>query len=441
MTDMFGLIDKLKAFFRDDPSSYGRAKRLAADSDSQVRKELAEREDIKPEILYFLADDPDPRVRREIAKNNTTPRQADSILVKDKDDSVRTVLAEKIARLAPDLNRDEREDIRTMTIDILERLARDKLPSIRQILAETLKDVADAPPKIILRLASDDVLMVASPVLENSPVLTDDDLLKIIAARPQPGALGAICRRKALSAGVSDGIVGTKDKQAIAELLTNPSAQIREETLDQLVEGARQVDIWQEPLVHRPALPESAVIRLSEFVADIYLDVLEQRKDLDASTIAKVKLEVHRRMEGGGAIAQQTQSNDIESGGAEIIGAQTDISLEAAKRQMKSGNLEGKDIERALNGGDKKFVISALAVRSDLPVPTVEKIIGSRNPGVVAAMVWKGGLSVRISTVIQERLAHIPKADLLQSADGRNYPLTEEELEKQLAEFTASDAI
>ncbi len=70
---MIGIIEKFKALLRDDPSSYSRAKRLAADSDPQIRKELAEREDIKPEILYFLADDPDPKVRREFAKKNYIP--------------------------------------------------------------------------------------------------------------------------------------------------------------------------------------------------------------------------------------------------------------------------------------------------------------------------------------------------------------------------------
>lgn len=274
---MLDFLKKLRNLFRDDPSPYGREKILAADSDPRVRKELAEREDIKPEILYFLAEDPDPLVRREIAKNKSTPRQADAMLVLDQDDSVRTVLAEKIARLTPDLNQTERDDIRAVTIGILEQLARDQLPNIRKILAETLKDVADAPPKVILRLAADEVLMVAVPILENSPVLTDADLLDIIAARPQSGALGAIGRRKGLSVGVSDGIVATEDKQAVAELLSNDSAQIREETLDRLIDGAQEEISWQEPLVNRPSLTSHAILRLAGFVAENYLTTLEQR--------------------------------------------------------------------------------------------------------------------------------------------------------------------
>ena len=50
-------------------------------------------------------------------------------------------------------------------------------------------------PEIIKGLALDDELVVSGPVLEFSPVLTDDDLLEIIEKGPVKGGLGAIARR------------------------------------------------------------------------------------------------------------------------------------------------------------------------------------------------------------------------------------------------------
>jgi len=147
--------------------------------------------------------------------------------------------------------------------------------------------------------------MVSAPVLENSLLLTDKDLLNIIAQRPQPGALGDICRRKNLCAGVGDGIVATKDKKAVAELLANSRAQIREETLGRLIDEARHVEIWHKPMVHWPALTEGAVIRL----ADNYFSVLEQREDLDTVTIAKVKLEIHRGIESSDVASNIAKRN------------------------------------------------------------------------------------------------------------------------------------
>ena len=72
-----------------DYMDYREAKRLAGDADTGVRVRLAQRDDVQPEVLYFLAEDDAPEVRRAIAANDTTPRQADQILVEDVDDEVR----------------------------------------------------------------------------------------------------------------------------------------------------------------------------------------------------------------------------------------------------------------------------------------------------------------------------------------------------------------
>ncbi len=195
-----------------------------------MRRTLARRPDLSPEILYFLADDPAPQVRRQIAGNDAAPAQADFHLAGDADPSVRGDLAQKIARLAPGLSSDEQDRLRRITYETLELLARDQITRVRQILAEALKDVAFAPPQVIRQLAHDSDLAVASPILEYSPVLSDEDLLEIIQGSPVTGALSAISRRRTVGPSIAEGIARTDDIDAIAILLANPSAQIREET-------------------------------------------------------------------------------------------------------------------------------------------------------------------------------------------------------------------
>ena len=51
------------------------------------------------------------------------------------------------------------------------------------------------------------------------------------------------------------------DREAVSELLANGSAQIREETLDRLIDGSVQETSWQPALVARPMLPSGAVTR------------------------------------------------------------------------------------------------------------------------------------------------------------------------------------
>jgi len=69
-------------------------------------------------------------------------------------------------------------------------------------------------------------------VLEFLPVLTDDDLLDTISSDLLKGALSSIFRRAHVSEIVVDAVVDKDDTDAISELLANPNAQIREETLD-----------------------------------------------------------------------------------------------------------------------------------------------------------------------------------------------------------------
>ena len=90
---------------------------------------------------------------------------------------------------------------------------------MRQILAETLKTFADAPPQVMGALARDVEDIVACPVLEFSPCLSDEVLLEIINKGCASGRLKAISRRRNVSVDVCDAIVGTDDEPAIAALL------------------------------------------------------------------------------------------------------------------------------------------------------------------------------------------------------------------------------
>ena len=164
----------------DKELTYDQAKQLANTTDVSVRQRLAARTDLQPEILYFLAEDRDPSVRRNVARNNRAPRQTNDLFVRDNDEGVRAGLAEKVAKLAPGLGRSDRTKVQQSALDSLDILAKDQMVVVRQVLSEALKDVVDAPADIIRTLAADKAIEVSGPILENSPVLTDEDLLSII---------------------------------------------------------------------------------------------------------------------------------------------------------------------------------------------------------------------------------------------------------------------
>ena len=201
-----------------DPLTYEEAKHLARHQDPKVRQALAARRDLGPEILYFLSEDPSAQVRQAAAANTTTPGKANLKLAGDADEAVRTDLARKVATVVTELGADERDNLRNTTHEALEILARDQITRVRQILSETLKDVADAPPDVIKTLALDTELAVAGPVLEFSPVLTDDDLLELIGSGPAHGGLAAISRRAEVRATVAEAVASTADADAMREM-------------------------------------------------------------------------------------------------------------------------------------------------------------------------------------------------------------------------------
>ena len=231
---------------QDDAPSMTRDQALALmEERAQVAQdELAGRTDAGADVLHYLAENGAPATRRAVAANPAATAVTNRHLADDADDDVRAELARKIGRLMPNLSRQEGDHVRALTIETLERLARDQVVRVRAILAEEIKSQSGIPKFIVQTLARDVETMVAAPVLEYSPLLSDADLMEIIATAKAEEVLSAIARRKPLDVAVSDAIVSSLDISAIAALLANPDARIREQTLDKLATQAEKIQSW-----------------------------------------------------------------------------------------------------------------------------------------------------------------------------------------------------
>lgn len=402
---------------------YEVARELAASANAAQRAELAGRPDVRPEILYYLAEDASPEVRRSVAANAQTPPQANLLLAGDGDEGVRGQLAAKIVRLAPGLSANEQDRLRRLTYETLEVLARDQIAKVRCILSEALKDVADAPPEVIRRLARDAEIAVSAPVLQFSPVLSDDDLLEIIASSPVPGALAAISKRSEVKARVADAIAATDDIDAIATLLGNPSAQIREETLDRLIDRAPDIEQWHQPLAERPHLSPKAAGKLARFVAASLLQGLAARQDLEPDAAVAVAAVVRKRLD-------ELEATGVAKADAKKAADET-TALMRAQTLRNQGKLDESTIDAALSGGDHAFVIAGLAVLAGLEFATVRKTVATQSAKGIVAVTWKAGLSVGLCDQLQSRLLRLPPSRHLH-ARGGVFPLTADEMEWQL---------
>jgi uncharacterized protein (DUF2336 family) len=149
-------------------------------------------------------------------------------------------LTDTFFETSPALSDKERE----LFDEIVERVLDEVEPLARQEFSECLADRADAPHRIVLRLAGD-IISVAAPVLTRSPVLMDDDLAPL-ALRQSQDHLLAISRRDRLSERITDILVDRGDTLVLDAVVENRGARFSVPGAAALLEKARlHGTLWQ----------------------------------------------------------------------------------------------------------------------------------------------------------------------------------------------------
>jgi uncharacterized protein (DUF2336 family) len=409
--------------------TYEQARDLLDHPDQTVRAALGARTDVEPEILFFLANDPDASVRRTVANNGAAPVKANLLLAADEDADVRYDLADRVGRLVPGLSGDQQAKAWRTVHQVLILLARDQLPRVRRALSEALKTLPDAPHDIVVTLARDSEASVASPVLEFSPVLTDEDLQEVIRSSPLTAKLVAISRRINVGEEVSHAIVGSGNVDAITALLKNTSAQIREETLDAIIDAAPGQTSWHEPLVHRPQLSSKAALRIAEFVAHSLIQDLARRNDLDAQTTANL----------GRMVRDKLRRDDERLAPEDPADALTPQALEAGERQAAAlavaGKLTSKFVMHAAGEGNTVLVIAALARMSDLSTAAVAEVVRAASAKGMLAVAWAADFTAEEAAHLQMKIARVTPEAVVKPRAGGGFDATEAELQWQLDMF------
>ncbi len=290
-------------------------------------------------------------MRRHVAANRATPPQADRVLARDEDPEVRAVLARRIAELAPGLGPHVTDRLRRMVWETLCLLAEDAVESVRAAIAETLAEMPDAPRDLILRLARDLAAPVAGPVIRLSPVLTDQDLLALIASPPAPFTRCVVASRPHLAPHLCDAIArcADADGSAILALLANASARLRTDTL--------------EHLAQRAVLSPQTRSSLAGLVADEWARELARRADLPAETARRLREALASR-----AAARHA----TRGGGCAPVG----------------GGVPGRRRRH-----DAECCIATLAARSGVPSDLIRRAGRLRSARTLLAIAWKAGFS------------------------------------------------
>lgn len=400
---------------------YARARQVLETGDRDGMRRLAADRHSWPEMLYYLGGVDDPEIRVLIAANPGAPVQTDGMLSDDRAPEVRGTLARKVARRIAATG-DGADAARDSARAILRRLAADQAVEVRRIVAEEVRSSAAIPRDLALALARDLDHGVCCPVLEFSPLLEDRDLLAIIDARLSSPALGAVARRAGLGEEVSDRVAGTMDVPAVADLLSNASARIREGTLDRIIAAAPRISAWHEPLVRRPDLSGSAIRRIAGFVADELLEAIAQREDLT------VRMAEDLRHSVTATVARHALVVDED---AALIDA---LDAELRSRQA-AGRLTPGFVAAAAEQQSHAEVWVALGLLAGVGRGVAHRVFASRNAKAIVALCWLASLPAWIIVTLQTRTGGIPEKECLRPRGLSDYPLSEKEMLWQLDLF------
>jgi uncharacterized protein (DUF2336 family) len=206
-------------------------------------------------------------------------------LARDKSVEGRTALVKALGDLFYDSHSELSGEERNLMGDILQRLIGDVENVVRKALSEKLSGIPDAPPQVINALAND-ALDIAYPILIESAVLQDMELVEIIRHRTHEHQL-AIAMRASVSESVSDALVDTDNNDVIRTLVENRGAMISGETLERIVDRSESQPDLQDPLLRRNELSPTLAKRMYWWVSAALRKSIVERFDIDSVELDK----------------------------------------------------------------------------------------------------------------------------------------------------------
>jgi uncharacterized protein (DUF2336 family) len=392
----------------------------AVPKDEAARVRLGAGAATNADVLIDLSNDTSVTVRAALALNTAAPPRVNEVLAADSDERVRILLARKLTALVPGLSAAEHARLHQETWDTLKALVADEAVRVRAIIAEAVKELPDAPRGLIRQLAHDTEKSVFEPVIRLSPLLTTEDLLTLVAMAPAAGTVRAVAHRAELEPVVSDAIAASADGTAIRALLANPSAQIREATLDVLVARSVNHPDWHEPLVRRPSLPPRAAHMLSELLATHLLAELATRADLPPSLAEELRRRIAVRL----APVPEPPTAPLDT--------TAEDALAQARATAARGELVEETLLAAARRGETRYAAALLALAADTSVSVVDRASSLRSAKGLVSLVWKAGFTMQVAVALQTLLARLAPEAVLTAGQSGGFPLAVEEMRWQL---------
>ncbi len=274
-------------------------------------------------------------------------------LAEDKDPTARGELITAVYELL-EMELTPRES--ELVADVMIALMRQAEEELRSALAERMSVMEDVPLRLVLHMANDKI-SVASPILKNSIVLSDMDLLYIIKSKSAEH-WRAIAMRRMLSDQIVNVLAETGDIDTAITLVENTNIVLNDTALVTLSDMAQGSKDLATPLLRREEVPADLAAKIYSFVGSSLKDYINQNFNPDGKT-AEVVDEIMNAM-------IDLPESDF---------APTRDMVENAQILYKRGELNPAKMVRLLRRGAQSEFMAQFSCYTKLPLSTVEEIL------------------------------------------------------------------
>lgn len=309
---------------------------------------------------------------------------------------------------------------RQLAGEIVRRLAVDVERKVRESLAQAVRRTSDLPHDVALTLARD-IASVATPLLSESSVLTDQDLVDLVVGEDEAKQL-AVAARPALSEVVADALVAHGSEEVVVAVVSNPGAALGEPTLDLALDRFPDSERVHAPLVARQELPVAVAERLVAMVSERLRGELVRRHALPVDLATDLILDGRERA----TLALVDDSSPPER-------------VEDLVRSLaRGGRLSSSIVVRAACVGDLPFVETALAVMADVPVENAGRLVHDGGRRGLDALASKAGFGSGDRVVLRAAVEACDETELGDGPRDRDR-FAETVIERVLTRFDAGE--
>lgn len=254
-------------------------------------------------------------------------------------------------------------------------------------LSVKLAGIGNAPRRVVRRLAQDDQIAIAGPLLQHSERLDEPDLLSVAKSKSQQHLL-AISYRRWIAQPITDVLVRRGDREVIRNVAGNSGANLSQFGFAALVHKAEKDGILAEKIGQRADLPEP-------LLRDLFLQATRVvQKRLLATATPDSQAKIQRVLaEISGEFGTDPSAPNIAAN--QITGV----------RPSSAGNVDEAALAKCATEGRYDDTVAGLAALCKIPLANMHRILANKHaePAIVACKALGFGWSTARAIILLQR--------------------------------------